>query len=156
MEGVTDVSERNPYRIFPSHGWVKDDDYLRLFEYLESTTNFFYSNVCDPDESPESETVAQRRTRILAAMKSAEVLVVMSGAYEAYREWIDFEIQAAGAHDVPIVLVEPFGPHDAPEALKEKAEQIVGWNSRTIEDAIRMAARHDDTKRFDMIEFDLS
>jgi hypothetical protein len=135
---------------------VKDDDYLRLFEYLESTTNFFYSNVCDPDESPESETVAQRRTRILAAMKSAEVLVVMSGAYEAYREWIDFEIQAAGAHDVPIVLVEPFGPHDAPEALKEKAEQIVGWNSRTIEDAIRMAARHDDTKRFDMIEFDLS
>jgi hypothetical protein len=135
---------------------VKDEDYLRLFEYLESTTNFFYSNVCDPDESPEGETVAQRRTRVLNAMKSAEVLVVLSGAYEGHREWYDFEVQAAGAHDVPIVVIEPFGPQDAPEELKAKAEQVVGWNSRTIEDAIRMAARHDDTKRFDMIEFDMS
>lgn len=150
------MSERNPFRIFPSHGWVKDDDYLRLFEYLESTTNFFYSNVCDPDVSPEGETVAQRRTRVLDAMKQAEVLVLLSGAYDDHREWHDFEVQAAGAHNVPIVLVEPFGPQDAPEHLKDKAEQVIGWNSRTIEDAIRMAARHDDTKRFDMIEFDLS
>jgi len=150
------VSERNPFRIFPTHGWIKDDDYLRLFEYLESTTNFYYENTCDPESSPEGETVAQRRTRVLDAMKSAEVLVVLSGMYDTQRQWIDFEVQAAKAHNVPIVLVEPFGPHDAPAALKESAEQIVGWNSRTIEDAIRMAARHDDTKRFDVIEFDLS
>lgn len=150
------MSETNPFRIFPSHGWVKDDDYLRLFEYLESTTNFFYANVCDPESSPEGETVAQRRTRVLDAMKSAEVLVILSGMYDSQRQWIDFEVQAAKAHNVPIVLVEPFGPHDAPAELKETAEQIVGWNSRTIEDAIRMAARHDDTKRFDVIEFDLS
>ncbi len=150
------MSENKPFRIFPSHGWVKDDDYLRLFEYLESTTNFFYANVCDPEASPEGETVAQRRTRVLDAMKSAEVLIVLSGMYDSQRQWVDFQVQAAGAHHVPIVLVEPFGPQDAPPELKEKAEHVVGWNSRTIEDAIRMAARHDDTKRFDVIEFDLS
>jgi len=149
------MSENNPFRIFPTHGWVKDEDYLRLFEYLESTTNFFYANVCDPEQSPEGETVAQRRTRILDAMKSAEVLVVLSGMYDRHQQWVDFEIQAAKAHDIPVVLVEPFGPHDAPAELKDKADQVVGWNSRTIEDAIRMSARHDDTKRFDVIEFDL-
>lgn len=150
------MSENNPHRLFPSHGWVKDEDYLRLFEYLESTTNFYYSNVCDPDTSPEGEAVADRRTRILAGMKDAEVLIVLSGMYETQRQWIDFEIQAAKAHDVPIILVEPFGPQDAPEELKSKADHVCGWNTRSIEDAIRMAARHDDTKRFDMIEFDLS
>ena len=89
------MSENNPHRIFPSHGWVKDEDYLRLFEYLESTTNFYYSNVCDPDTSPEGETVAQRRTRVIAGMKDAEVLIVLSGMYETQRQWVDFEIQAA-------------------------------------------------------------
>lgn len=147
--------ENDPIRIFATHGWVKDDDYLRLFEYLESNENFFYENVCDPDNSPENETVAQRRTRVLEAMKRAEVLVALSGGYEAHQQWLDFEVQAARAHNVPIVVVEPFGPKDAPDEVKRRAEQIVGWNSRSIEDAIRMAARHDDTKRFDVIEFDL-
>lgn len=149
------MSENDPFRIFPSHGWVKDDDYLRLFEYLESNEHFFYLNVCDPDLSPPEETVAQRRARVLEAMKSAEVLVALSGSYDTHKEWLDFEVQAARAHNVPIVVVEPFGPRDAPEEVKSEAEHIIGWNSRSIEDAIRMAARHDDTKRFDVIEFDL-
>jgi hypothetical protein len=150
------VSENNPFRIFPAHAWERDDEYLRLFEYLESTTNFFYQNVCDPDASPAGESVAERRTRILAAMKEAEVLLMPAATYLAHRDWADFLISAAEAHDLPIVALEHFGPQDLPEALREKADKVVGWNSRSIEDAIRMAARHDDTKRFDTIEFDLS
>lgn len=149
------MSEDNPFRIFPSHGWVRDEDYLRLFEYLESTTNFFYRNVCDPDSSPEGESIAQRRTRIIDAMKEAEVLIVMSGMYDTQRQWIEFEIQAARAHNLPVILVEHFGPQEAPEALKSVAAQVVGWNSRSIEDAIRMQARADETKRFDVLDFDL-
>jgi hypothetical protein len=149
------MTEENPFRIFPSHGWVRDDDYLRLFEYLESTTNFFYRNVCDPDSSPEGESVAERRARIVGAMKEAEVLLVMAGMYAEHRQWLDFEMQAALANQVPIVLIEHFGPQEAPEALKAAAAQVVGWNSRSIEDAVRMQARADETKRFDVIEFDL-
>lgn len=149
------MTQDDPIRIMGSHGWEADEDYLRLFEYLESTTNFFYENVLPPQSSPEGETVAQRRTRVLDAMKQAEVLVVISGQYAAYRDWLDFEIGAAQAHNRPIVLVEPFGPNDPPDALKGQATQIVGWNSRSLEDAIRMQARQDDTKRFDVIDFDL-
>jgi hypothetical protein len=150
------VSENNPFRIFPAHAWERDDDYLRLFEYLESTTNFFYRNVCDPDSSPAGESIAERRTRMLAAMKEAEVVLVAAGTYDTHRDWVDFAIAAAHAHDLPVIVLEHFGPQDLPQALREQADKIVGWNSRTIEDAIRMAARHDDTKRFDTIEFDLS
>lgn len=150
------MSENNPFRIFPAHAWERDDDYLRLFEYLESTTNFFYRNVCDPDSSPPGESIAERRTRMLAALKEAEVVLVPAGTYDAHRDWVDFTIDAAHAHDLPVIVLEHFGPQELPDALRERADKIVGWNSRTIEDAIRMAARHDDTKRFDSIEFDLS
>ena len=150
------MTENNPFRIFTVHAWERDEDYLRLFEYLESTTNFYYRNVCDPDSSPSGEGVAARRTRILAAMKEAEVVLVPAGTWAAHRDWADFAISAAEAHDLPLIVLEHFGPQDLPEPLREKADKIVGWNSRTIEDAIRMAARHDDTKRFDTIEFDLS
>ena len=151
------MSESNPIRVFATHAWERDDDdYLRLFEYLESTTNFYYRNVCDPGKAPHGESVADRRTRVVDGMREAEVLVVLAGQYEQHRDWVDFEITAAKAHDIPIIVVEPFGPHELQNDLKEHADAIVGWNSRTIEDAIRMQARHDDTKRFDMIDFDLS
>jgi hypothetical protein len=128
---------------------------MRLFEYLESTTNFYYRNVCDPDSSPEGESIAERRTRILDAMKMAEVVLMPAGFFVAHRDWADFTISAAKAHDLPIIALEHFGPQDLPDELRSNADKIVGWNSRSIEDAIRMAARHDDTKRFDTIEFDM-
>jgi len=149
------MTANDPIRIMASHGWQADEDYLRLFEYLESTTNFFYENVLPPQVSPEGEAIAARRTRVLDAMKQTEVLIVLSGQYEAFRDWLDFQIGAAQAHSRPIVLVEPFGPNDAPDELKSQAAQIVGWNSRSLEDAIRMQARQDKTKRFDVIDFDL-
>ena len=36
------MSDNNPFRVFAAHAWERDEDYVRLFEYLESTTNFFY------------------------------------------------------------------------------------------------------------------
>ncbi len=113
------MTANDPIRIMASHGWQADEDYLRLFEYLESTTNFFYENVLPPQVSPEGEAIAARRTRVLDAMKQTEVLIVLSGQYEAFRDWLDFQIGAAQAHSRPIVLVEPFGPNDAPDELKK-------------------------------------
>lgn len=149
------MSESNPFRLFVSHAWVKDDDYNRFFEYLESTVNFFYRNVCDPDTSHEGESVADRRTKILAAMKEAEVFIVLATMKERYPDWIDFEVKAAKAHELPIIVIEPFGPQETDPGLKKDAAAVIGWNTRSMEDAIRMQARHDDSKRFDVIEFDM-
>jgi len=150
------VSESNPFRVFVSHAWDRSEEYSRLFEYLESTTNFYYKSVCDPDKAPPGESIADGRARVLDAMKEAEVFLLLADLYSKHRDWLDFEISAAKAHDLPIIVVEHFGPKDLSEELRETADKIVNWNTRTIEDAIRMESRHDDTKRFDMIEFDPS
>ena len=39
------VSQNNPIRVFVSHLYAPDDEYLRVFEYLESAPNFFYTNL---------------------------------------------------------------------------------------------------------------
>jgi len=38
------MSQANPLRLFVTHAWEMSDDYLRVFEYLESAQNFFYRN----------------------------------------------------------------------------------------------------------------
>jgi hypothetical protein len=151
---MTAMSQSNPIRVFASHGWDRDDDYARLFEYLESTTNFYYKAVSEPD-GLAGEGVAPKRTAILEQMKEAEVLIAFPGLWERHREWANFILQAAKAHDLPVILLEHFGPQDLDDALKAQASEVVSWNSREISDAIRRQARHEDTTRMDVIEFDL-
>ena len=54
--------QKNPIRVFVTHNWHDTDDYLRLFEYLESANNFFYKNTSTPDKPPakaDTETVRE-------------------------------------------------------------------------------------------------
>ncbi len=138
------MSEQNPIRVFASHGWERDDDYSRLFEYLESTSNFYYKAVSEPD-GLQGEGVAPKRTAILEQMKNAEVLVAFPALWERHRDWANFILQAAKAHDLPIILLEHFGPQDLDPALKAQASEVVSWNSREIADALRREARLEDT-----------
>jgi len=50
--GSVDMSQNNPIRVFVTHAWEVSDDYLRIFEYLESARNFFYKNLSAPDKAP--------------------------------------------------------------------------------------------------------
>jgi len=48
------VSENNPITVFASHSFEESDDYLRVFEFLESVDNFYYLNVSKPENIPQS------------------------------------------------------------------------------------------------------
>ena len=57
---MSSVTQRNPIRLFVSHVWHPDDDYHRVFEYLESASNFFYRNTSTPENRPKGEREALR------------------------------------------------------------------------------------------------
>ena len=59
---MSSVTQKNPIRLFVCHVWQKDDDYLRVFEYLESAPNFFYRNTSTPDKRPPGDKEACART----------------------------------------------------------------------------------------------
>lgn len=150
------MSERNPIRLYAVHGWHRDEDYARLFEYIESADNFFYRALSDPDAvSTQGDGVAARRSLISDALKEAECVVCSAGTWERFNDWARYTVESARRLDLPVVAIEHFGPKDMDVRLKGFAAETVGWDSRSIVDAIRREARHEDTTRFDTIEFDL-
>jgi hypothetical protein len=150
------MSERNPIRLYVVHGWHQDEDYVRLFDYLESADNFFYRSMSSPEaRSPEGEGVIARRALVEEALKNTECVVCPASTWELCNDWARFTVEAARRRLLPIVAIEHFGPKDMDPVLKGRASQVVGWDSRSIIDAIRHLARHEDTTRFDVIEFDM-
>jgi hypothetical protein len=93
----------------------------------------------------------------LAQIRAAEVVLLVSSMYSEVRDWITYQMDAAQAASLPIVALEPFGGKGNIAAeVKARAAEIVPWNERVMVDALRKHARGEDTKRWDVIEFDMS
>jgi len=151
------MGKDDPIRVFVTHVFTDHPDYHRVFEYLESSTNFFYQNCSDPAAVPITGDKEQKKEALLAQIRAAEVVLVVSSMYSENRNWITFQIDAAQAASLPIVAIEPFGGKGSIAAeVQARAAEIVPWNERVIVDALRKHARHEDTKRWDVIEFDMS
>jgi hypothetical protein len=151
------MSEQNPIRIFVTHTFSDHPDYHRVFEYLESSSNFFYKNCSATGEAPPAGGKEAIKETLLAQIRAAEIVVVVSSMYSESREWVTFQMDAAQAADLPIIAMAPFGRSGrVPDEVVGRAAEIVEWNERLIVDAIRKHARHEDTKRWDVIEFDMS
>ena len=150
---MSSVSQKNPIRLFVCHVWIEDDDYLRVFEYLESADNFFYLNTSTPKNRPAGDKEALRDD-LRRQITEAEVVIIASSLYRRHMDWAEFQLHCAKAFDKPIVVLEPFGSHDtiAP-AVMELGDEVVPWDLRQIVDAIKRQARHEETTRFDVIEF---
>ena len=52
---MNSITQQNPIRLFVCHVWVEDEDYHRIFEYVESSPNFFYRNTSKPDVRPPGD-----------------------------------------------------------------------------------------------------
>lgn len=151
------MSESNPIRVFVTHTFSEDPDYHRVFEYLESAPNFFYVNTSDIEAMPATGGKEALKDALRKQIESAEVVIVLSSLYANNRDWIGYQMDVARAHDMPMIALEQFGGvGNVPEEVKGRAAQIVEWNERIIVDAVRLQARHEETHRWDVIEFDLS
>jgi len=152
---ATSNTQQNPIRIFVGHGFRPHNDYSRVFEYLESARNFYYKNCSfiDPPAKADNEALKQELRK---QINLAEVAIFPAGMYQELREWFEFEVNCAKGFDKPIIVVEFFGVKDKlPVQLDALADERVQWNERDMVDAIRRQARHEDTTRWDVIDFKL-
>jgi len=150
------MSEQDPFRVFVAHEFTDNAEYSRVFEYLESRDKFFYLNQSQPDALEEGSGAAAMQDAVRQQMENAEVLVVAAGMLHATPGLVDFQIKVAQAFKIPLVLIQPFGQTiSIPKEALEAAAEVVEWNDRAIVDAIRKAARGEDTAKWDVIEFDM-
>jgi hypothetical protein len=149
------MSQANPVRLFVTHAWENSDDYLRVFEYLESARNFFYRNYSTPEQRPSGDKEALRED-LRRQITPAEAVIALSSLFETHRELLTFELLYAQASHKPVLLMKPFGTRkEVPKAILDLANEVVEWDERALVDAIRRQARHEETTRWDTIEFKL-
>ena len=147
------ISQAHPVRLFVTHAFESAEDYLRVFEYLESSHNFYYRNCSNPERGSSADREAQKE-ELRQQIRQAEVVIVPSGVYRQHQELVDFQLNCAKGLDKPLVVIEYFGvKQKLPVQLEALADEIVEWNEREIADAIRRTARHEDTARWDVIDF---
>jgi hypothetical protein len=149
------MSQADPIKLFITHAWQMSDDYLRVFEYLESAKNFFYRNLSTPDKPVSGDKEAQREN-LRSQISPAEAVIALSSLYETNKDLMTFQLLYAQANKKPVILMKPFGAgKEPPKAILDLTTDVVQWDERALVDSIREHARHEKTGRWDTIEFKL-
>ena len=150
------MSQQNPILVYVTHAWETSDDYLRVFEFLESARNFYYRNCSEPEHRPVDQGVEGLREDYRRQMRPAEVVVALGSLYARNRDALLFQLHFAQGSKKPVVLLSGFGRELAlPRDVTDMVNERVGWEQRGLVDAIRRTARHENTGRWDTIEFKL-
>jgi hypothetical protein len=141
--------------LFVTHSWEENDEYVRVFEYLEAAGTFYYKNTSQPQAKRPIDKESQRED-LRRQIAPCEVIVVLPGVYRVDPDLVLFQMNFAKAADKPIVAMESFGSTEpVPKAIKDLADEVSSWNERNLIDALRRQARHQETTRWDTIEFKL-
>ena len=148
------MSESNPIRVFVTHAFQETDDYLRVFEFLESVDRFFYLNVSKPDNVPTTGGIEAIKDELIRQIKQAEAVIVLPSLYEEKESLGRFLMDAADANSKPMIAIRPFGGLlETPEAVVQRVKEHIEWNDREIVDALKRQARGEDTARWETIDF---
>jgi hypothetical protein len=150
------MSQRDPIRVFVTHSFELADDYIRVFEYFESARNFYYRNCSVPEAKPNVPSPDALRDELRKQMTPAEVIVAPTSLYQTLPDLFVFQLNCAKAQDKPVVLLTLFGREQPKlKGLEGLVDETVAWDERALVDAVKRQARHEDTTRWDTIEFKL-
>lgn len=132
------------YDIFISHAWRYGDDYDRLIKMLDNVFLFDYRNYSAPKDKPlhnldttDASNKREIKEAIQRKIRPVNAVLVISGMYYNYREWMKYEIDTAVSMKKPIIAIQPWGNSTIPADINIVANKVVGWNSQSIVDAIR-------------------
>ncbi len=148
------VSENNPIRVFVTHTFEETDDYLRVFEFLESVERFFYLNVSKPENMPEQGGPEAVKDELIQQIKASEAVVVIADVYDRQPDLVNYMMDVAEANNIGIIALKPFGGMaETATAVTERAKEHIEWNDRELVDAIKRQGRGEDTARWEVIDF---
>ncbi len=123
-------TELTLYKIFVSHIGENEDEYSTFMDKLSSAHDFDYKNygILEKDKLNEDELQEQ--------IEPAEIVIILSGLYNKYKDIIQRQIDIAKKLNKPIIVIRPYGMEDVPLELEKVAEDVLGWNAPCIVDAI--------------------
>nr|DAU79038.1 MAG TPA: TIR-like domain protein [Caudoviricetes sp.] len=138
------MPELKTYDLFISHAWKYGDEYCNLIYLLDKAPCFSYRNYSAPSDKPlhnldNSDVRTQRQIKDAIGRKilPVNIVVVISGMYANNRKWMEYEIECAQNFRKPLIAIRPWGNSITPIYIQNAAEEVVGWNTNSIVQAIR-------------------
>lgn len=133
------------YGLFISHAWRYGDEYQRLVGLLDRAPFFAYQNYSAPKDKPiiplgTHISKAELSAHLERKIRPVNIVLVVSGMYYLYHEWMQMELSTAQRYGKPIIAVKPWGGLYIPREVRQIATQAVGWNTSSILSAIRRHA----------------
>ena len=126
------------YHILISHSWDYNSDYETIKGWLDNTNYFKWTNYSVPLTKPLDVTSKnQLKEKLRSRISLCSCVIILSGMYVSYSEWIDYEINTAIELGKPIIGIKPRAQERIPEIVRNNANIIVGWNSNSVVDAVR-------------------
>ena len=130
------------YNIFISHSWSYSDAYGKLIALLKKRPYFSFKDYSVPRDDPIHNAPNSRELyeAIKRQMAPCHVVLILSGVYATYSTWIKKEIRIAKTefqYPKPIIAIKPRAQTNISRIVAENADEIVGWNTDSIVDAIR-------------------
>ena len=148
------MSESNPIRVFATHTFEESDDYLRVFEFLESVERFYYLNVSMPENLPTTGGPQEVRNELIRQIKESEAVFVLASAWEQNKDLVNFMMDVGEANKIGLIAIKPFGGmQETPPELVERCAEHIEWNDREMVDALKRQARGEDTARWEVLDF---
>lgn len=123
--------------LFISHSWKYNNQYEGLKKLLENN-GYEYRDYSVPESKPitDAESDKQLEQAIEQKMKYSSVVLIMAGVYSTYSKWINKEIVIAQRLGKPIIAIEPYASERTSSVVKNAADEVCGWNTRSIVNAI--------------------
>lgn len=126
------------YHIFISHAWLYNEPYNTLVKWINNDTDIQWANYSVPIENPiDTNKKRELKQKLTNKIALSNVVIILAGMYAAYSEWIDYEIDEAVRMGKYIIGVRPWGQERIPKKVQDNATIMVGWNSKSVTDAIK-------------------
>lgn len=126
------------YRIFISHSWAYSAQYDKVEEFLKKEGIQYYNHSVPKDDPVHTNgSDRQLREKIDAKIKGCSCVIILAGVYATYSKWINIEIELAQNYNKPIIAVQPWGAERTSTVVKNAADIIVGWNAKSVANAVR-------------------
>lgn len=128
-------------KIFISHAWKYDKHYWTVYNWIKEKLNIADYSIPEHDNCGDELSDKKLKECIDEQIRQSQIVIILSGMYVSYSDWIQYEIEKAYEMGKYIIGVKPWGNERLPQIVQDKADVIVGWNKDSIINAIKYYKR---------------
>lgn len=132
------------YHIFISHAWRYSSHYYKVVDWLNEPKKMVYLlGVIILSRNTillQIQILLLERKKLQGAIDNqiapASIVLVLSGMYAAYSDWIEYEVLKSIDYGKYIIGIRPWGQERTPRIVSDYADVMVGWNKSSIINAV--------------------